>query len=313
MNKIAVVMSTFNGEKYVAQQIDTILRQEGVEVQLFVRDDGAKDHTMEILANCAKSHGNLHIVNKTENENLGVTKSFNAALREALAFDERIEYFAFSDQDDCWLPQKLKTGINAIMRSKNKKGAMYYSNLIFADEQLNQIGREHRPFYDDYLEILWKSPASGCTMVFNRNLLNYWAKYDANIQCLHDGWLYRLAKCIGSDMYFGEDSHILYRQHAHNVVGQEGRIVINASTRNILGAIQRRLKPRQHCYQKDIREIFRVARDDMPDDNVGKTMIVLNYNKSLKYKWRMLNFEGLGRRPLAMRMLWFDKVLFNMI
>lgn len=100
---VQVVMSTYNGEKYLKEQIDSILSQEGVDVRLYIRDDGSSDRTTDILASY-QEHKNVKI---EKGNNLGFAKSFLTALDEC----DEADYYAFSDQDDVWEKDKLSTAI----------------------------------------------------------------------------------------------------------------------------------------------------------------------------------------------------------
>lgn len=103
---VQVVMSTYNGEKYLKEQIDSILSQEGVDVRLYIRDDGSSDRTTDILASY-QEHKNVKI---EKGNNLGFAKSFLTALDEC----DEADYYAFSDQDDVWEKDKLSTAVQLI-------------------------------------------------------------------------------------------------------------------------------------------------------------------------------------------------------
>lgn len=313
MYKIAVLMSTYNGEKYVVEQIESILNQQEVDVVLYARDDGSSDRTPEILDSYENNYSNFIWINKGIKENIGVKKSFFNLLDYAYSTDESVEYFSFADQDDVWLERKLISAINKIKNSNNEKGAVYYSNKIFVDEKLKEISRENIIYYGDYLEILWKCLSAGCTMVFNRRMADKLNIYRSEVNCLHDAWVYRLGKCIGADFFFDNKSYILYRQHGNNVLGQKSTIMIDSSKENVIGAIRRRLSHREHIYQNVIKEIYRLAKFEMGEKEIENTEIVLNYNRSIKDKIKMLRFDGIEKRNIKLRMLWVDKVINNMI
>lgn len=311
MKYIAVLMSTYNGETYLKEQIDSILDQSGVKVKLFIRDDGSQDGTAKILEEYELSHKNVCWINKGSVCNLGIKDSFLDTLRYAYERYPELEYFSFSDQDDVWLPQKLQVGITKIDRSKNIKGALYYSNKIVVDEKLQEIEKECINYYGDMLEILWRSLASGCTFVFNRKLAEYVLKYNTDLKCLHDVWVYKLAKCIGSDVIFDTDRYILYRQHSNNVCGEAH--IVDFSVNHILKIFKRRLAPREHIVQKTIAEIYRLAKSDICEQAKGLDETILNYNRSLKYKIKLLFFEGIKDRGFKLRLVWIEKVLFNVL
>lgn len=304
-------MSTYNGETYLKEQIDSILEQSGVKVELFIRDDGSKDGTTRIIEEYELLHKNVHWINQDCVCNLGVKESFLNTLRYAYEKCPEIEYFSFADQDDVWLSQKLQAGIAKISGSKNYKGALYYSNKIVVDEKLHEIEKEYINYYGDMLEILWKSLASGCTFVFNRRLADYVLKCNTDLNCLHDVWVYKLAKCIGSDVVFDTDRYMFYRQHSNNVCGENH--LVDFSITHFWDTFKRRLKPREHVVQKTIAEIYRLAGNDICEEAEGLDKIILNYNKSLKYKLKLLFFEGIEKRSFKLRLMWMEKVLFHVL
>ena len=102
-NTVTVFMSTYNGEKYLEQQIESILHQEHVKVKLFIRDDGSKDNTIKILRKYSKL-SNIHVI---YGDNIGYAKSFLKIIEN----NEYTSYYSFSDQDDIWLPNKLHEAI----------------------------------------------------------------------------------------------------------------------------------------------------------------------------------------------------------
>ena len=127
---ITVLMSTYNGEKYLHEQIDSILRQQGVKVNLLVRDDGSTDNTLAIL----DKYQEEGLLTFYTGENLGPQRSFLHLLQQAPQSD----YYAFADQDDIWLEDKLSTGIKQLQNDKEKP-ALYFSQTQLTDEELNPI------------------------------------------------------------------------------------------------------------------------------------------------------------------------------
>jgi len=113
MNRILVLMSTYNGEKYLKNQLNTIYEQKNVDVMLFVRDDSSKDSTLQILEEYRKVYGKMIIFKR---ENIGSARSFYKLVEEAALTD--YDYFAFSDQDDIWHPKKLEYAIQKLKERK---------------------------------------------------------------------------------------------------------------------------------------------------------------------------------------------------
>ena len=100
MDKVQVLLSTYNGEKYLQEQIESIIRQEDVEISLLIRDDGSCDKTIEIIENLKRKNSNIIYYS---GNNLGPARSFMDLINKSGNFD----YYAFSDQDDVWKSKKL--------------------------------------------------------------------------------------------------------------------------------------------------------------------------------------------------------------
>ena len=149
------------------------------------------------------------------------------------------------------------------------------------------------------------------SFVFNRRLADYVLKCNTDLNCLHDVWVYKLAKCIGSDVVFDTDRYMFYRQHSNNVCGENH--LVDFSITHFWDTFKRRLKPREHVVQKTIAEIYRLAGNDICEEAEGLDKIILNYNKSLKYKLKLLFFEGIEKRSFKLRLMWMEKVLFHVL
>ena len=223
---IVVVLSSYNGEKYIAEQIDSILSQQNVDLKLLIRDDGSKDSTLKILEDYNHSHPDkIYIV---ADRNVGFAKSFLAATNQALKLFPNTKYFAFADQDDCWLPNKLETGIVQLQHFSQNVPALYCSNLSVVDANLNFI-HKLRPHISTSLtkeQSLIYNLGVGCTMIFNRcaaellyNSFPPQCKY-------HDFYLFQICKFCGNVTY-DNDSYIQYRQHGKNQIGGHVGVLSN--------------------------------------------------------------------------------------
>jgi glycosyltransferase involved in cell wall biosynthesis len=116
--KVLVLMSTYNGERFLREQLDSILSQQDVEISLLVRDDGSKDNTCQILSDYASKHQN--VIWKSF-ENVGFVKSFSALIRMANTSDIDADFYAFADQDDIWMSNKLATACTVLATKDNSK------------------------------------------------------------------------------------------------------------------------------------------------------------------------------------------------
>lgn len=164
MKRVEVLMSTYNGEKYVERQIDSILAQENVDIHITVRDDGSKDNTCFVIkAMASKNPGKISLF---EGENYGYRKSFLTLLSLA----EEADYYAFSDQDDVWMPRKICIAIDYLAQESNAI-KLYTSNLIIVDENLNYIGKtKFSKLFSSLKSDFSRHRFAGCTYVFSHCL-----------------------------------------------------------------------------------------------------------------------------------------------
>lgn len=217
MYKVAVMMSTYNGEKYLKEQVNSILEQENVEVDLFVRDDGSIDNTKELLLEFMKNR-KIHVC---FGENYGVGNSFMELI---YSVPENYDYYALSDQDDIWKYNKLCNGIDLLKKYGN---SLYASNQECVDSYGNSIGKRYSD--DEKIDldpnsIVLRNKLAGCTMIFPKSFfcLLVSKQNRPNTELLntriHDVWIAIVAS-IHQGIYYDKNSYIEYRQHANNVVG----------------------------------------------------------------------------------------------
>jgi len=212
MDKVLVLLATYNGEKYLEQQLDSILIQEDVEAMILVRDDGSSDHTQKILD---------YYRNKTQRicwyqgSHVSIQKGYYELMKKA--FNSKYNYYAFSDQDDVWDKDKLKIGIEAI--KKTNIPALYYCGQRIVDEKLQFI-KNHELNNKRTLQTRFiLSDFAGCTGVFNRHLLKEVIKYEPDYMLMHDTWILKVCLCLGGTVVVDTSSHMSYRQHVNNTIG----------------------------------------------------------------------------------------------
>ncbi len=206
-------MSTYNGEKYLKEQIDSILAQEDVKVSLFIRDDGSSDSTVEIINKYINNGApvKLYIGN-----NLGACNSFFDLLWHT---DLDYDYYAFSDQDDVWLDDKLIRGI-CILDDIDDVIKLYSSKVTVVDEHLCPVtditGSVIEP---DFGNSLIENVVSGCTIIMNGEFVKKARSYrKPQYQQMHDWWAYKFGSLFGR-VVVDKESRILYRQHNDNTIG----------------------------------------------------------------------------------------------
>lgn len=215
-DKIAILMSTYNGHEYVADQIQSIINQTYQEWKLYIRDDGSSDDTRKIIESFEKKDPRIILTNKNQFENLGSVGSFFELLKNADA-----DFYMFSDQDDYWKQTKVADTLSEMRRSHYQdKPCCVYSNLQVVDNELkgNQPLLTHH--WQEFTQLIFTNNAYGCTMMINQVLKDmvHFNELDLNYIYMHDWWLMLIAAAFGEIRYLDEKT-ILYRQHEDNQVG----------------------------------------------------------------------------------------------
>jgi glycosyltransferase involved in cell wall biosynthesis len=231
--RVLVLLPTYNGAKFLVEQLHSIFMQTGVEVFLMCRDDGSTDASPDILRDFETRFPSHITVLRDDLGNLGASASFshlmNAALRSEIGAHPAT-YIALSDQDDIWHSDKLATCVSAIQkleRLKPGKPALVHSDLRVISEE----GVELAPSMARYQGLqtgrsslaaqVLSNTLTGCTCLMNRALLENGLPVPPEA-IMHDWWLSMVASALGSRHYL-DLPLIDYRQHASNAIGAKAR------------------------------------------------------------------------------------------
>ena len=278
---ITVLMSTYNGGKYLQEQIKSILRQKDVSVRLIIRDDGSTDETLDILRIYQESNPNIVIEPKTNN--MGPCKSFLYLISK---YNDD-EYFALADQDDIWDEDKLTTAINKIQElGASGKPVLYYSNLRIVDAEGTFCRLSHnaphtaKRRFAAFVENL----ATGCTVVYNKNLADIAHNIRPDDYSMHDAWLYTVTKLFGSVIY-DFAPHINYRQHGANQVGTYKNKV---DLKKIHQELEIVLGKNGKMWSKNAALILNQFQAKLSPMDIDKIRKIAEYEKSLKAKISVL-------------------------
>lgn len=211
MEKVLVLMSTYNGEKYLMQLMESLYKQSDVQVTLLIRDDGSKDNTLSIIDSWKEK---MDIIIYS-GDNLKPAKSFLNLIGKAKDFN--YNFYAFCDQDDIWLPEKLSTAIRKL--SVDNLPALYIGSANLVDHNLQKVGEYIVKKPLTFSEALFRNNAQGATMVFNNEMLSLINLYAPQRIYMHDSWVYQIALGFHAKIYTDANPLLLYRQHSNNVVG----------------------------------------------------------------------------------------------
>ena len=219
MEKVDILLATYNGEKYLREQIDSILNQTYKEFRLLISDDGSKDSTRKILEEYKNKDSRIEVF--FQENNLGVVKNFEFLLRKVEA-----KYYMFSDQDDIWKNEKIEKSLNKIEEGFD----LVYSDLEVVDENLNVTYSSYWKLkgiynkvkkYNSFEALYLNNFITGCTMISKKELINSFMPLPNTSKfVLHDYWISLILSQEGKIAYI-EEPLIKYRQHKNNKVGSK--------------------------------------------------------------------------------------------
>ena len=275
MKKIAVLMSTYNGEKYIKEQIDSIMNQNDVRIELYIRDDGSKDKTIDIVKEIMRDYNNIHFY---KGQNMKSCKSFLNLMYQDIDAD----YYSFADQDDYWDKDKLINALNFMENNPRYDPnipTMYHSNLKIVNDKLEFCRMSHsKPHipknkYSSLVENL----ATGCTIVYNKAANDLLKKHKIDDFTMHDAFVFMVCAQFGITMY-DNNAYISYRQHENNVIGaSKKRYDFFVIIERLKRIFNRDLQPR---YKSAI--IFYNAFNEILNGTQKKELLkIVNYKKGI--------------------------------
>jgi glycosyltransferase involved in cell wall biosynthesis len=220
---VEVLLATYNGARFLREQIDSILTQDYARLRILARDDGSTDETANVLNEYAERFPERFRVMPLSPATGSAKDNFLRLMQESSA-----NYVCFSDQDDVWLTNKISQTMRAMKQLETQWGQdtplLVFTDLRVVDQQLNLL---HDSFWaherikpdriDRMTSILQRNVVTGCTAMLNRRLLDIALRMPKEA-AMHDHWVALLASAIGRSSAV-ESPTILYRQHGQNVVG----------------------------------------------------------------------------------------------
>lgn len=305
-HKVLILLSTYNGEKYLEEQLRSILILRGVEPKLLVRDDGSKDKTAEIL-NDHKEHYPELYEEIIAGENTGSTASFCELMREAFSkYSGQFDYFAFADQDDYWLEDKLWKAVQKLEVLDNSVPNMYCSDKIIVDSQLNEIPGI-RPARVELSKgrALARNIATGCTMVFNKRALELFVTRKTEFIKIHDHAIFLICSFLGNVVY-DENAYILYRQHGHNQLGGLDTFKDRAADR-----LRKKGNLNEHLLERTAKAFLDAYQDLLTEEDKALLNMMVQYRQSLLKRLKLLFSKEIAKEQFEDNMFFKLKVLLG--
>ena len=217
--KIDILMATYNGEKYLAEQLDSIINQTYHNWNLLIRDDSSTDRTLEIIQDYQKKDNRIKLL-KDNKGNLGIVKNFEELLKNSES-----EFIMFSDQDDIWIENKLDMYLKMIEKIKNK-GFMIHSDAILFDKNKSNILKDtfiSKKAINKGLEnVFFNYFVQGATILISKEIKNFILPFPKEVY-LHDRYIHLISELF-FERIFVNKALIYYRQHGDNQIGAKNTI-----------------------------------------------------------------------------------------
>lgn len=215
MPLVTIVLSTYNGDNFIKEQLDSLIVQTYSNVKILIRDDGSTDETLTILDKYEKNNEHVEVI---RGENIGVVSSFLQLVKFTRG---NTDYISFCDQDDVWEPDKVSRAISVLERFNSNVPLLYCGRVEIVDKKL-----QHKRFggvpskKPSVNNAIVENISMGCTSVINKAAIKLIARDGVHFACLamHDWWIYLIVSAFGTVVYDNQPK-IKHRQHDNNVVG----------------------------------------------------------------------------------------------
>lgn len=296
---INILLSTYNGERYLSEQIDSIINQTYPNWKLLIRDDGSTDKTITIINEYVGKDNRIEYINPLQVENVGVHKSF-----KRLAAYKKADYYFFCDQDDFWMPQKIEKMLENVGEFDSNIPQLWYSDFSSTDENLNVIQQNLRnpngKFVNPPLkDVLVCNVVTGCTAMINNVLKELWLT-NKEIVGYHDTFCGLLAVAFGK-VHFLDEVLILYRQHSNNAAGIVSKKVKGVLTK--FWDLNHTSTQRATTILKEYNQLLTDSQRKTLNDFVGLSKNNIFYRLKTVVNYRYLYSLGDWKYTLLMRIL----------
>lgn len=306
------MLAAYNGEKYIAAQIESILKQSYLNWLLYIRDDGSTDNTLQIAKQFEQRDERIKLI-QNNNTNKGSVSNFFSLLN---IVKEKADYIMFADQDDVWQPDKIASTLNEMQSAEQGDSALspilVYTNFSYVDEDLTTIATKKN--YNatkveslQFSHLLAQNPVYGCTTMINKPLANHINTLPSVAENF-DYWIVLVASAFGKIFYLDKKT-VLYRQHATNVSGNHDndsfakrfkRIFLNAKNlEDVRAKIDMSIAFR-NIYYNELSKKNKTVLNDFIQLGRQKNLSLLKKNIS----------NGVRRQTLVQSILFYLSILF---
>jgi glycosyltransferase involved in cell wall biosynthesis len=303
---VAILLCTFNGEQFLHQQLASIATQIHTNWVLWASDDGSFDSTLDILRTTQQSWGAERLI-IVQGPCKGFARNF---LSLACLPEIEADYYAFSDQDDIWLPSKLTRAIERLAKQPHNSALLYGSRTSLIDETGHPIGISPLiPKRLDFSNALVQNVAGGNTMVFNHALVKTLRDAGDELDIVsHDWWLYIVATAINGKVFFDQEPHILYRQHKGNLVGS------NVGLTSRFKRLQKLFSGRFAGWIQQNQRCIKKLEANMTIDSIRRAQLLATIHQVWLYK-RLVYFiqSGVRRQSMTGNIALLVAVILNQV
>jgi glycosyltransferase involved in cell wall biosynthesis len=257
--RVAILLSTYNGEKFVLEQLKSLFGQSYENFLVVTRDDGSTDKTLQLLEEQAEKHPTKLILLPADNKNLGARDSFSKLIEFVLENKTTLgtnkAYMMFCDQDDIWFEEKVETQVAAIIKIEAEHPGLpvlVHTDLQVVSENTAPIAESLIKFQGLEIErnrfphLVISNLVTGCTALINEELAEI-AVPVSNEAIMHDWWMALVASAFGK-LIFLDQPLVHYRQHGNNTIGAKEYVGINPLSRSFYDRLFSP-RPNKHLYE----------------------------------------------------------------
>ncbi len=303
---VLILMGTYNGGKYLAEQLDSICSQTFLNWRIIISDDHSSDNTLDIVREYQKKMGSERIQIK-QGPSTGFADNFMSLAENP---GVKADYYFFSDQDDIWMANKLERAVNCLQVIDASKPALYGSSSLLCDDQGVIYGKSNvYSFPMNFRNAIIQCVVGGNTLAFNHSFKKIIEQIRPKKVVSHDWWLYQLITAVDGSFYYDKEPSLIYRQHSQSVVGANTSMVsqIDRLSMVLRGSFKSWNDINISAMEQMVHIMTPSALETLTNFKLARSA------KSFKDRLRLLNVSGIYRQNRQGTLSLFVAVLFKKI